>query len=102
MKSVAITAVAYEQDASSRRLDDEARPQRLVAVEGTTRRPMLRWNSCDFHRRTQHDIGIPVIGFDTRRRVMPADNGVVAERHDEARTMRRQSAKRGHVHVVIV
>src|SRR4051812_11503369 len=47
MRAVAVAGIGNVENGAARRFDDEAGPQRLVAIEQTARRPMPRRHEGD-------------------------------------------------------
>ena len=103
MVAVAIAAVGDMQNAAGRRLNHEAGPERLVAIEQAARRPMPHWHHRHRDIAAQGHAHVPVIGLDARRGSMTPDNAVVPERRDDPRAVRRrQSRQGGNVEMVVV
>ncbi len=90
-------------DAARRRLDDEARPQGLVAIEQAARRPVPQRNERHRYASRELDPVVPVEGLHGNRRIMGAHHRVIAERRDDARPVHGgEPRERGEIEMVVV
>jgi hypothetical protein len=95
--------VAHEVNASIRRLDHERRPQCVPPVIEPARRPVVRPVEMNDDARIQANTVTPVAALDGNGVVGAADDGIVAERHDDAGPVSApETRERAEVHVVVV
>ena len=103
VRAVAVAGIGNVIDAARRRLDDEGRPQCLVAVEQMARRPVPHRRERDRNARSKLDAIAPIVGLDADRRIVVAHDRVVTERRDNAASMRgRESRQRRDIEMVIM
>src|SRR5215813_9846248 len=68
--SVAIAGISHMEDPPGRRLDDEARPQRLVSIGQAARGPMLHRHQCHSGLAWKRHPVAPVVGLSGDRRIV--------------------------------
>ncbi len=103
MLAFAVAGIADDVEFAGRRLQHETRPQRLVAVGQSARRPVSRRHQRHRHAVAEFDAILPVerLGFDGGVRVAHGD--IVAERRDHARReFRREFRQRREIEMVVM
>src|SRR5206468_8916913 len=84
MLAVAIAGIADDVDFAGGSLHDETRPQRLVAVEQSARRPMPSWHQRHRDAVAKFNAVVPVERLGADRFIGAAHGDIVAERGDHA------------------
>src|SRR5262249_51098807 len=101
MMTGAIAGIADVIDAARGRVEDESRPQRLVAVVKTALGPVAHGRECYSDVRAEFHLIVPVEGLCSDA-VVP-QNPVIAERHHEARTMcGGEGRKRRRIEMIVM
>ena len=85
MLALAVPGIADDVDLAGRRLQHKTRPQRLVAIEQSARRPVPRRHQRYRDAVAQFDAVMPVERLGANGVVGAAHGGIVAERRDYAR-----------------
>src|SRR5438132_5060762 len=103
MGAFAVARIGNVIDAARWRLNDEGRPQRLIAVKQMARRPVPHRSERDRNARSKLDAIPPIVGLDADRRVVVTYNRVVTERRDDPAPMRgREPRQRRDIEMVVM
>src|SRR5438445_11646643 len=95
MGAFAVARIGNVIDAARWRLNDEGRPQRLIAVKQMARRPVPHRSTRDRNARPKLDAIPPIVGLDADRRVAVTSKRAVTERGDKPAPSRGRQPRPG-------